>query len=307
MCLFTTLNIVGYTDSNWAGDRYDCKSQGGYIFKMARTPILWKLKKQTIIARLTTEAEYLVACSQATWDTQELIYQYWEVTSETMVPLIDWNSNGVLSTICSTITSDKAKHIDVPFHNSWHLDTAGVVKFTEINTRKNLADFTMKTLTSEQHQYLTHGIGLHSFRKTALLHAWYQPTLTVFMRSQYQLMLTHTQDRLLALAPAQPVPTFAQFRYRWLDKSLSFFIGSIGSMSLSFSCCTVLFFLLQVTPTEFTAEVLIRLLELYISDFHPLWHFIMSFGLACMPATMEHRKWGSVAISHLFCFVTLLS
>jgi len=110
--------LVGYTDSNWAGDRYDCKSQGGYIFKMARTLILWKLKKQTVIARLTTEAEYLVACLEATWDTQELKYQYWEVTRETMVPLIDWNSNGVLSTICSTIKSDKAKHIDVPFHNS---------------------------------------------------------------------------------------------------------------------------------------------------------------------------------------------
>jgi len=81
-----------------------------------------------------------------------------------MVLLIHYDSNGALSTIRSTITSDKAKHINVPFHNSQHLDTAGVVKFTEIDTLENLADIMMKALLLEKHQYLTHGIGLHSFR-----------------------------------------------------------------------------------------------------------------------------------------------
>jgi len=56
------------------------------------------------------------------------------------------HSNVALSTIRSTITSDKAKHINVPFHNSRHLDAAGVVKFTEIDTLENLADIMMKVL-----------------------------------------------------------------------------------------------------------------------------------------------------------------
>jgi len=77
-----------------------------------------------------------------------------------MVPHIHCDSNGALSTIRSTITSDKAKHIDVPFHNSRHLDAAGVVKVTEINTLENLADVMTKALPPEKHQYLTHGIGL---------------------------------------------------------------------------------------------------------------------------------------------------
>ena len=110
--------LVGYTNSDWAGDRHDRKSQGGYIFKMAGTPISWKSKKQTVVARSTTEAEYL-ACSEATRDAQGLIYLHRDVTGETMVPLIHCDSNSALSTIRSTtITSDKAKHIDVPFHNS---------------------------------------------------------------------------------------------------------------------------------------------------------------------------------------------
>ena len=85
-----------------------------------------------------------------------------------MVPLIHCDSNGALSNIRSTITSDKAKHIDVPFHNSRHLDAAGVVKFTEMDTLKNLADVMTKALPPEKHQYLTHGIGLHPPRLTAL-------------------------------------------------------------------------------------------------------------------------------------------
>jgi hypothetical protein len=63
--------LVGYTDSDWAGDRHDQKSQGSYLFKMAGAPISWKSKKQTVVARSTTEAEYL-ACSEATQEAQEL-------------------------------------------------------------------------------------------------------------------------------------------------------------------------------------------------------------------------------------------
>ena len=62
------------------------------------------------------------------------------------------------------IMSDKAKHIDVPFHNSQHLDAVGVVEFTEIDTLENLADIMTQALLLEKHQYLTHGIALCSFR-----------------------------------------------------------------------------------------------------------------------------------------------
>jgi len=54
-------------------------SQDGYIFKMAGAPISWKSKKQTVVARSTTEAEYLV-CSEATREAQGLIYLHRDVT-----------------------------------------------------------------------------------------------------------------------------------------------------------------------------------------------------------------------------------
>jgi len=66
-------------------------------------------------------------------------------------------------------------------------------------------------------------------------------------------------------------------------KSLSFFIGFIGSMSLSFSRCTALFFLLWVSPTGFTAEVLMRPLGLYVFHFSSFMAFLCrSVLLACL-------------------------
>jgi len=146
---------------------YFQNSRSNYFVEIEESDCCCKIdyrrKKPTVIARSTTEAEYL-ACSEATREAQGLIYLHRDVTGETVVPLIHCDSNGALSTIRSTITSDKPKHIDVPFHNYRHLDAAGVVKFTEIDTLENVADVMTKALPPEKHQYLTHGIGLRSFR-----------------------------------------------------------------------------------------------------------------------------------------------
>jgi len=106
---------------------------------------------------------------------QGLIYLHRDVTGETVVPLIHCDSNDTLSTIRSMITSKKAKRIDVPFHNSRHFDTAGVVKFNGVNTLENLADvmtrhyrrrsinILLKALVCthfNKRPYCAHGIGL---------------------------------------------------------------------------------------------------------------------------------------------------
>ncbi|KAH9669153.1 non-specific serine/threonine protein kinase [Citrus sinensis] len=59
------LNIVGYSDADFAGCLEDKKSTSSYIFMMAGGAISWKSVKQTLIASSTMEAEY-VACFEAT-------------------------------------------------------------------------------------------------------------------------------------------------------------------------------------------------------------------------------------------------
>ena len=56
--------IIGYTDSDWANDNADRKSQGGHVFLCNGGAILWQSRKQDLVASSTTEAEY-IACSEA--------------------------------------------------------------------------------------------------------------------------------------------------------------------------------------------------------------------------------------------------
>ena len=51
--------ISGYCDADYAGDLSSAKSTSGYLFYLAKGPITWKSKLQTIIAQSTTEAEYI--------------------------------------------------------------------------------------------------------------------------------------------------------------------------------------------------------------------------------------------------------
>jgi hypothetical protein len=58
-----SLKIVGYSDSDYAGD--DRKSISGYVFTLAGGVISWKSSKQTVTASSTMYAEF-IACYEAT-------------------------------------------------------------------------------------------------------------------------------------------------------------------------------------------------------------------------------------------------
>ncbi|KAK1667613.1 hypothetical protein QYE76_055772 [Lolium multiflorum] len=59
------LEIVGYSDADFAGCVDTKKSTSGYIFTLAKGAISWKSSKQTVTASSTMQAEF-VACYEAT-------------------------------------------------------------------------------------------------------------------------------------------------------------------------------------------------------------------------------------------------
>ena len=64
------LDLVGYTDSDWARSVDDRKSTSSYFFHMGSGAISWASKKQPIVALSTAEAEYVAATAatcQAVW------------------------------------------------------------------------------------------------------------------------------------------------------------------------------------------------------------------------------------------------
>ena len=53
------LSVVGYVDTDYAGDLDDKRSTTGYVFILTRGPICWRSMIQSTVAMSTTEAEYM--------------------------------------------------------------------------------------------------------------------------------------------------------------------------------------------------------------------------------------------------------
>ena len=60
--------LVGYVDSNYAGDFDKRRSLTGYVFTIGGCVVRWKASLQATVALSTTEAEYMAiskACKEA--------------------------------------------------------------------------------------------------------------------------------------------------------------------------------------------------------------------------------------------------
>ncbi|KAE8707081.1 hypothetical protein F3Y22_tig00110387pilonHSYRG00804 [Hibiscus syriacus] len=57
--------VVGYVDSDYAGDLDNRRSTTGYVFTLGGGPICWKSTIQSVVALSTTEAEYMEAAEAA--------------------------------------------------------------------------------------------------------------------------------------------------------------------------------------------------------------------------------------------------
>eukprot|EP00253_Pinus_taeda_P023973 PITA_23973 len=54
----TTLNLLGFTDSNWVGDSIDHKSMPGYSLNLGSGSICWLSRKQVAIALSLAKAQH---------------------------------------------------------------------------------------------------------------------------------------------------------------------------------------------------------------------------------------------------------
>lgn len=63
--------LVGFTDSDYAGDLEGRRSTSGYVFLMNGAAVAWSSKKQPIVTLSTTEAEFIAAASCACQDEKD--------------------------------------------------------------------------------------------------------------------------------------------------------------------------------------------------------------------------------------------
>jgi len=93
-----SMDIIGYTDSDWAGNLMTRKSVGGFVFGLGHTNaneelvmsglFHWQAKSQSVVALSTLEAEY-IACSHATQESLWLSRMMKEAAEGMAVKIVD--------------------------------------------------------------------------------------------------------------------------------------------------------------------------------------------------------------------------
>ena len=138
--------LVGYCDSDYAGDLDDRKSTSGNVFFYGSKPISWNCCKQKVIALSSCEAEYIsaaVSVCQGIWIKRfmfELIGDY----IEDFDLCIDNKSAIEISQ--NPVHHGRTKHIDVRYHFIQNYVEEGKVKLLHVRTEDQLADLFTKPL-----------------------------------------------------------------------------------------------------------------------------------------------------------------
>jgi hypothetical protein len=141
--------LIGWSDSDYAGDLNDRKSTSGYVFMLGTGAVSWSSKKQPIVTLSTTEAEYVAAAAcacQCIW--MRAVLEHLQVKqNEGTVILCDNSSSIKLSK--NPVMHGRCKHIDVRFHFLRDLAKDNVVELKFCKSEDQIADLMTKPLKLE--------------------------------------------------------------------------------------------------------------------------------------------------------------
>lgn len=154
------LALHGFSDADWAGDTDDFISTNAYVIYLGGTPISWSSKKQTGVARSSTEAEYRAvanAASEIRWITSLLTELRVRLPA---APVIYCDNIGATHLSANPVFHSRMKHLALDFHFIRENVQAGRLRVTHVSTRDQLADPLTKPLSKPRFQKLTVKLGV---------------------------------------------------------------------------------------------------------------------------------------------------
>jgi len=155
----STCNLIGYSDSDFAGCKLDRKSTSGTCHILGNALVSWHSKKQVSVALSTAEAEYVAAgscCAQILWMKQQLM-DYGVVLDH--IP-IKCDNTSAINLSKNPIQHSRTKHIEIRHHfiRDHVLKGDCVLEFVE--SSKQLADIFTKPLQKETFYFIRRELGI---------------------------------------------------------------------------------------------------------------------------------------------------
>lgn len=154
-------DLIGYTDSDWAGDHGTRKSTSGYVFNLGSGAISWSSKRQATVALSTCEAEYVgqtQAAKEAIW-LRGLLSQI-RPSGPLQTVIIFGDNQGAIALAKNPLHHGRVKHIDIQHHWVRGQIADGAVDLQYVPTEKQVADGLTKALCRDKFEAFRSLLGL---------------------------------------------------------------------------------------------------------------------------------------------------
>jgi hypothetical protein len=151
--------LIGYSDSDYAGCKVDRKSTSGTCQFLGRSLVSWSSKKQNSVALSTAEAEYIAAgscCAQLLWMRQTL--KDFNI-SMSQVPLLCDNESAI-KLANNPVQHQRSKHIEVRHHFLRDHVEKKDIQLCHVRTEAQLADIFTKPLDENRFCTLRHELNI---------------------------------------------------------------------------------------------------------------------------------------------------
>jgi transposase InsO family protein len=137
-------HLIGYSDSDFDGDKEHGVSTSGYLMCLGSTTVTWRSRKQSVLVDSTTEAEY-VATTQATKEIVWLrkILEDLQEKQLTSTPLLVDNTS-TIQLAKNPIFHDRTKHINTKYHLIRHHVEAKTIHLRHCSTSEQMQIFLPK-------------------------------------------------------------------------------------------------------------------------------------------------------------------
>jgi hypothetical protein len=141
------LEVMGYTNADWAGDQTNRRSTSGYFTFVGGNLVTWRSKKQKVVARSSAEAEYrgmAHGVCELLWIRnvlKDLRIKYREPMD------LHCDNKAAIEIAHNPVQHDRTKHVEVDRHFIKENLDRKIIRFPFVQSEDQLADVLTKVVS----------------------------------------------------------------------------------------------------------------------------------------------------------------
>jgi len=154
-----SIQLKAYSDSDWATCPETRKFVTGFSIYLGESLISWKLKKQQIISKSSSEVEYR-AMAATTCELQWLTYLLQDLSVSYTQPATMYFNQSAIQIASNQVFHERTKHIEIDCHIVREKITVGLPKLLPISSSMQNDDIFTKPLPPFTFQLLHSKLGM---------------------------------------------------------------------------------------------------------------------------------------------------